>query len=206
MKFILIALAALFVGCGTTTETQVKTKKVEVPVDRHFYIDPARVDVKVLPFVMEFAGYCEAFEVSELCKTNFEKLISVRTVSSFKEKFVVGKCFMSITGNRWIEILDGWSDINSFASRTVVIHELAHCVLGKGFSQVFPHHDEDKDIMNSYLLDNKTIFSDWPKLLQKMFLRAGGKLYLTEETETSIVTQTLVNELGEVSCDEATTD
>lgn len=206
MKFIFMIFVFLLIGCGAATETKVEVKKVEIPVDRHFYINPSKVSTKVLPFVMEFAGYCEAFGVAELCKENFKKILAVKTVPSFKEKYVVGKCFVSPAGGRWIEILDGWADVNSFASRTVVIHELAHCVLGKGLGEIFPHHDEEKDIMNSYLLDDKTIFTSWPKLLKKMFLRAGGKLYLTEETETSIVTQTLVNELGEVSCDEATTD
>lgn len=206
MKLIFTIFLSLLVGCGTVTETKVEIKKVDVPVNQPFYIDKAKVSPKVLPFVMEFAGYCEAFKLPELCQRNFKKILSIKTVSSFDERFVVGRCYMSNTGNRWIEILEGWADINSFAARTVVIHEMAHCVLDGSPSGIFPHYNDEKDIMNSYLLDDRTIFLNWPKLLQKMFLRAGGKLYLTEETETSIVTQTLVNELGEVSCDEATTD
>jgi len=103
-----LAHVILLIGCGT--ETQIEIKEVIKPVPQPFYIDTAKIDAPLVPHVMEFAGYCEKFKISELCKNNFKNITSIRMVKSFKEKFVVGKCYVSSIGDRWVEVLSDWID------------------------------------------------------------------------------------------------
>lgn len=194
MRFIFMAM--LLIGCGTA-DPQPRTIEIEkkVEVSKPFYIDTSKVDIKLLPHVMEFAGYCEKFGTSTKCKENFNKIKSIKIVKSFPEKFVVGKCFTSLK-ERWVEILD-WQEIDSLTTKTVATHELAHCALG----DPFPHYDEEDDIMNSVLISDKSIFYNWPKLIKAMFLRAGGSLPLTQEKNTPTITQSTITETGEVTCE-----
>jgi len=191
MRFIFMAM--LLVGCGTDLGTTEVEKIVEVP--QPFYIDTHKVDAKLLPHVMEFAGYCDKFGTSTKCKENFNKIKSIRIVESFPEKFVIGKCYVS-SSKRWVEVLN-WQDSDSFSTKALIAHELAHCALG----DPFPHYDEKDDIMNSYLISNQTIFRSWPQLIKAMFLRAGGTLPLTQEENASTVTQSIITETGEVACE-----
>lgn len=191
-----ILLALLLVGCGTIEQQVVEKEKIvekEVPVP--FYIDKSKVDAKLLPHIMEFAGYCEKFEISTKCKENFKKIESIQIVKSFDQKNVVGKCWIS-SKERWIEILD-WQDTDSFLTKAIVMHEAAHCLLG----DPFPHYDERPDIMNSVLIDRKTIFYDWPVLIKTMFQRAGGTLALTNHDGFVTVTQTVMDEAGGFACE-----
>lgn len=190
MRFIFIL--SLLVGCGTA---EIKTVEVEKLVPQPFYIDTKKVDAKLLPHVMEFAAYCEKFDTSDTCKENFKKIHSIRIVESFPEKFVIGKCYVSAT-KRWIEILD-WRDTDSFLTKTLVTHELAHCVLGSPF----PHYDDEDDIMNSYILSEQTVFRSWPQLIKAMFLRAGGSLPLTQEEIIPTITQSTISETGGLACE-----
>jgi|GEM_PF-6305663 len=191
-------LLLMLIGCGTVEPKTVETIK-DVPIP--FYIDKSKVDDKLLPYVMEFAGYCEKFKTNTACTENFKKILSIKTVSSFKEKQVVGKCLVTTSGERWIEILDGWQDLDSLSMRAVVIHELGHCTLAAGKAEIFPHYDDEDDIMNSYLLPEKILFYTWPTLIKAMFTRAGGKLSLTSQTEVASVTSTMIDESGGLSCE-----
>lgn len=194
-------LVLLLVGCGV--EEQQKTVEVQVdrPVPVPFYIDTAKVDSKLLPYVMEFAGYCEKFKTSETCQRNFKKIKSIKTVGSFSETTVLGKCYMYSNGQRWIEISSYWADLDSQSMRAVVIHEMAHCALGVGNAEVFPHYDDKEDIMNAYLLPDKALFYNWPKLIKTMFQRAGGQLSLTSQEEVATVTQTIMDSTGGFACE-----
>lgn len=191
-----LLLALLLVGCGTIEQQVIEKEKIvekEVPIP--FYIDKSKVDAKILPHVMEFAGYCEKFGTSTKCKENFKKIQSIQIVKSFDQKNVVGRCWTS-SKERWIEILD-WQDTDSFLTKAIVMHEAAHCLLG----DPFPHYDEELDIMNSVLIDKRTIFYDWPALIKTMFLRAGGTLSLTSQEEVATVTQTVMDETGGFACE-----
>lgn len=196
-----ILLALLLVGCGTIEQPKTIEVQVDKPVPVPFYIDTAKVDSKLLPYVMEFAGYCEKFKTSEICQKNFKKIKSIETVKSFSDKTVLGKCYMYSNGQRWIEISSHWADLDSQSMRAVVIHEMAHCTLGVGNAEVFPHYDDDEDIMNAYLLSDKTLFYNWPKLIKAMFQRAGGTLSLTYQEEVATVTQTVMDSSGGLSCE-----
>lgn len=187
MRFIFMAM--LLVGCGTESKT------VEVEKLVPFYIDTAKVDAKLLPHVMEFAGYCEKFGTSTGCKENFKKIQYIRIVESFPEKFVIGKCYASDV-LRSIEILN-WQDTDSFLTKALVAHELGHCILGNPF----PHYNNEDDIMNSYILPEQTIFNSWPQLIKAMFLRAGGTLPLTQEENSPTVTQSTITESGGLACE-----
>lgn len=189
----------LLVGCGEAEKVvQIQEVPKEVIKEVPFYIDEKKVDPKILPHVMEFAGYCEKFKISELCKKNFQKISSIKVVSSFPEQQVVGKCFVSSSGNRWIEILDKWVDDDSFTMKTVTMHEVAHCVLG----DPFPHYKNTEDIMNPYLLPEKIIHANWTTLIKAMFIRAGGALSLTNGPEIDTVTRTMFDESGGLACEE----
>lgn len=192
------ALVLLLVACGTAEYRTVEVeKKVKVEVKKPFYINQDLVDTPLLPHVMEFAGYCERFKTSATCKKNFEKVLSIRLVPSFSEKFVVGKCFVAPSGERWVEVLDKVIDYDSLTMKTLVMHEVAHCVLGSPF----PHYDRKTDIMNPYLLPEQIIQANWPELIKQMFARAGGTLSLTNEPEVTTVTSTVMNESGGFSCE-----
>lgn len=182
------------VGCGYA-EPEVTEKRIDVP----FYIDSEKVDLEVLPYVMEFAGHCEKFNAVG-CKENFKKIEKIEVVSSFEERFVVGKCFMNRFGNRKIQISNELMDLDSFSMQTVVMHEMAHCVLGSGVS-LLPHYDEEPDIMNTYLLPEKIIFSSWPTLIETLFARAATELSLTEMQNSGIVTSTVINQVGGFDCE-----
>jgi len=185
----------MLIGCGQEKVVEIQEVVKEVPIP--FYIDESKINAAVLPHVMEFAGYCNRFDISKKCKENFKKIKSIRLVKSFSEKNVAGKCFISST-QRWVEILDKeWIDYDSLKMKTLIMHELGHCVLG----DPFPHYDAEDDIMNSYLLPDSIIQSNWPSLIKNMFTRANGKLSLTEEPESTVVTSTEINELGEISCE-----
>jgi hypothetical protein len=185
----------LLIGCGTAAP--VETVEVAKPVPQPFYIDIAKIDAPLIPHVMEFAGYCEKFETAEVCKNNFKNITSIRMVKSFPEKFVVGKCYISSVGTRWIEILDNWIDSDSMSMKTLVMHEVGHCALGSPF----PHYDDESDIMNSSLLPEKFIQAYWPELIKAMFTRAGEKLSLTSQPEVASVTSTMIDESGGLSCE-----
>lgn len=188
-------LFLLLIGCGSE---RIQEKQVEVLVP--FYIEADLVSPDVLPYVMEFAGYCEKFNTAEKCKKNFQKITAVDVVSSFEEKFVVGKCYMDRLGNRKIEISDGLMHLDSFSMQTVVVHEMAHCVLGSEYG-LFPHYDEEPDIMNTYLLPEKIIFSSWPTLIENLFDRVEVEFSLTQENSSDIITSTLINEAGGFDCE-----
>lgn len=191
-------LVLFLVACGTEYRTVEVEKKVKVLVEKPFYINPDLVDTPLMPHVMEFAGYCERFKTTETCKKNFEKVLSIRLVPSFSDdQFVVGKCFVAQSGERWIEVLDKVIDYDSLTMKTLVMHEVGHCVLGSPF----PHYNEKVDIMNSYLLPEKIIQTSWPTLIKRMFTRAGGTLSLTNEPEVTTVTSTVMNESGGFSCE-----
>jgi len=193
MRFIFMAM--LLVGCG------METRGVEVEKPIPFYIDTAKVDTKLLPYVMEFAGYCEKFKTADTCKDNFNKILSIKTVKSFDEKNVIGRCSISSSGKRWVEVLDSWLDLDTLSMRTVIIHELGHCTLASGIANGFPHYDNEDDIMNSYLLSDKIVLSSWPALIKSMFLRAGGTLPLTQEQNHPTITQSTITESGEAACE-----
>lgn len=192
-RYLAYVVVALLAGCGT--ETQIETVDIVKPVP--FYIDTTKIDAQLVPHVMEFAGYCEKFKISELCKNNFEKITSIKLVDSFSERFVVGKCFLSLLGDRWIEIRDGFFDTDSLAMKTLVMHELGHCALGNPF----PHYDDEDDIMNSYLLSEKIITAYWPTLIKSMFMRAKENLSLTSQLEVASITSTTIDESGGLSCE-----
>jgi hypothetical protein len=185
----------MLVGCGTAT--LVETVEVIKPVPVPFYIDVNKIDAPLVPHVMEFAGYCEKFKISELCKSNFKNITSIRVVRSFPEKFVVGKCYVSSIGDRWVEVLGNWIDSDSMLMKTLVMHEVGHCTLGNPF----PHYDDEDDIMNSHLLPEKLVQAYWPELIKAMFTRAGGKLSLTSQPEVASVTSTMIDESGGLSCE-----
>jgi hypothetical protein len=185
----------LLVGCGTASPVEIK--EVDKPVPVPFYIDVDKIDAPLIPHVMEFAGYCEKFNTSELCQENFKEIKSIRLVDSFEEKFVVGKCFVSSAGERWIEIRDGWFDSDSMVMKTLVMHEVGHCALGNPF----PHYDDEDDIMNSYLLPEKTIMAFWPTLIRAMFTRAKETLFLTNQPLVASITSTTIDESGGLSCE-----
>lgn len=188
-------LLFLLIGCGM--EIQTKTIEVIKTVPQPFYIDISKIDTSLVPHVMEFAGYCEKFKISELCKNNFKNIKSIKKVKKFEEKFVIGKCYVSSLGSRWIEVLNDWVDSDSLAMKTLIMHEVGHCVLGNPF----PHYDDEDDIMNSYLLPEKIIQNEWPALIKAMFTRAGGKLSLTSQPEVASVTSTMIDESGGLSCE-----
>lgn len=190
-----IILPLLLIGCGTAE--QLPVKEVIRPVSEPFYIDTSKIDAPLVPHVMEFAGYCEKFKISELCKKNFKNITSIRMVKSFPEKQVVGKCYASSIGDRWIEVLGDWIDSDSMLMKTLVMHEVGHCALGSPF----PHYDDEDDIMNSYLLPEKLVQTYWPTLIKAMFIRAGGKLSLTSQPEVASVTSTMIDESGGLSCE-----
>jgi len=197
-----ILLVLFLVGCGTVEQQIIEKEKIvekEVPVP--FYIDKSKVDSKLLPYVMEFAGHCEKFGVSELCQANFKKIKSIKTVKSFSEKMVLGKCYMHYSGQRWVEVTESWYNLDSHSMRTVIIHEMMHCTLAAGDAEIFPHYDDEDDIMNSYLLSEKTLFFNWPALLKAVFLRVGGTLSLTNPVEAATVTQTVMDSLGGIACE-----
>lgn len=194
LRFFLILL---LVGCGTEIKTVEVEKKIEVETEVPFYIEKSLVDSNLMPHVMEFAGYCERYNISELCQENFKKITSIRLVQSFKEQNVVGKCYVSFSANkRWIEIFD-WKEYDSLLTKTLVMHEVAHCVLGNPY----PHYNDDYDIMNSYLLPEKLIQIFWPQLIKAMFVRAGGQFTLTYYQEYDTVSYTTIDETGNFSCE-----
>lgn len=192
-KFFVFLL--FLVGCGSYEQT-VLEKKVETP----FYIDIDKVDSDVLPYVMEFAGYCEKFELVQNCKKNFNKIKKIKVVSSFEERLVVGKCYLYKTGERRVEINGTLMHLDSFSMQAVVIHEIAHCVLGAE-TDIFPHYDEAPDIMNTYLLPEKILFLSWPSLIESLFERASPELSLTAYQSNDIVTSTLINKVGGFGCE-----
>ena len=182
------------VGCGYA-EPEVAEKRIDV----FFYIDSEKVDLEVLPYVMEFAGHCEKFNAIN-CKENFKKIEKIEIVPSFEEKFVVGKCFINRFGSRKIQISNELMDLDSFSMQTVVMHEMAHCVLGSEFT-LFPHYDEEPDIMNTYLLPEKIIFLNWPALIEALFARAATGLSLTEMQNSDTVTSTVIDQFEGFDCE-----
>jgi hypothetical protein len=59
-----------------------------------------------------------------------------------------------------------WEDSSATTRLTLVYHELGHCALG------LDHTDGEADIMNTYLLDERTADSQWDELVTKMFERS----------------------------------
>ena len=186
----------LLIGCGSYERIEEKQVEIEVP----FYIETELVDSEVLPYVMEFAGYCEKFNTVKKCKENFKKIISIDVVSSFQEKFVVGMCYMDRLGNRKIEISNELMHLDSFSMQAVVVHEMAHCVLGSD-KELFPHYDEELDIMNTYLLPEKILVLKWPVLIESLFERSKSDFFLTQKENDDTVTSTLIDEAGGFNCE-----
>lgn len=59
-----------------------------------------------------------------------------------------------------------WESASSTERLTLLYHELGHCALG------LDHVDGTPDIMNSYLLDERTADKRWDELVNTMFERA----------------------------------
>ena len=191
--FTILLLFILLIGCGSE---RIEEKQTEVP----FYIETDRVNLDVLPYVMEFAGYCEKFDTAKRCKENFKKITTVDVVSSFDEKLVVGKCYLDRLGNRKVEVTDQFMHLDSLSMRAVLIHEMAHCVLGFE-GDLFPHYDEEPDIMNTYLLPEKILSFSWPNLIENLFERVEIGYSLTQNSNNDIITSTLINEAGGFDCE-----
>jgi hypothetical protein len=195
IHLVMIFLSLLVMACGQSVIT------IEKPTIRPFYIDKSKVSPVLLPYVMEFAGHCEKFNTSEICERNFRAIYSIETVPFFAEKGVVGMCRMRSDGVRKIEIREKWVDSDSLLMRTVILHEMAHCTLGAGSAEIFPHYDNSMDIMNSYVPSEKDLFLEWPKLIKAVFLRAGGKTALTESVELPTITKTTLDDAGGFTCE-----
>lgn len=184
-----LLLALILIGCGTN----------ERLVNAPFYINLSKVDVEVLPYVMEFAGYCEKFNTEKKCAKNFKRIKSIKVVDYIEEN-AIGMCSTWTSGDREIKILKNYADLDSNIMRQVVMHELGHCVLGSGSEQL-PHYDYNTDIMNSQALPETILFAEWPKLIKAMFKRAGGNFSLTDTEEVATVTKTVMDSSGGIACE-----
>ena len=58
-----------------------------------------------------------------------------------------------------------WNEVSATTRLVLVYHELGHCALG------LDHTDGENDIMNTYLLDERTADSRWNELVTKMMKR-----------------------------------
>jgi hypothetical protein len=78
------------------------------------------------------------------------------------DEHTIGYCMQSIE----VRMLKPYWEAASATERlTLLYHELGHCALG------LEHHDDDYDIMNSFLLHETIAEKEWDELVNKMFRR-----------------------------------
>lgn len=159
---VVIALSA----CGAEQALPAQTKIVQFDT----FVEE-RVSVEARPHFVEFIQYCDASvpSVKTRCLSNLNRLTSVSTLYDHipgSEPDTVGVCEFSTQKNssRRVTLRGDAFDHDSLSFKTLVWHELGHCLLD------LDHVDDgDVHIMNSYIPYSTVLALEWADLVKELF-------------------------------------
>jgi hypothetical protein len=120
------------------------------------------VDEGLLPFFTEFLEdahtYNKTIDLSPLYSVTFEKLdLTVGGICySFRDKYG------DITSSK-VVIASRFKSANKYRLKSIVYHELGHCLLGYG------HSTASGDLMYLKVLKTDYLRDNWPRLVKDLF-------------------------------------
>lgn len=120
-----------------------------------------RSDNRLTHYIESFLSDCRLYLSERECDPPIDLQVTVTDL----DELVLGQCTVYANRLRLVQI--DRATLNQYNERTVMYHELYHCVLGK------PHVDGELDIMNTYeVLENtQQIYANWSFYVGKVFLR-----------------------------------
>lgn len=149
MKTFLLLLNFLLVACGSPeTASEIKT----------FNKEPIKIDSRLQPLVDEFLLDCAKYDLKAVCDNRLEEMSSIEVSKDQPVKNADGACYRSgsIETNDFkpikIVIHERWIKANNYL-RALVYHELGHCVLAKGHTDVKKWGDPSDDPLMNRQLD-----------------------------------------------------
>lgn len=165
-----VVLALLLTACGTEDQESIEYRPQYNDTSTSDLLENVKIDPLLRQHVYDFVFTCDQHEsTSSRCKRNLAKLDSVKTVESIDYgDSAVGVCITIESGFRFIQIESDGSYINSLAMKSLVFHELGHCLLDLEHSNVID------DIMYPILVDPERLLTRWHDLVDRLLSQEPG--------------------------------
>lgn len=143
------------VACGSMqTSATSTTRTTNVPM--------GHIDARLMPLVNRFLDSCR--EAGRTCQTNGLEARVLDTVKTEESPDRVGVCYLGFDENNTFRRLIHVTELATEVQfQALVVHELAHCSMNVG------HVDTEPHLMNSYLLDTRTLTENWEALYRAVF-------------------------------------
>lgn len=159
----LISLLSFIIAASCVTNSAFRT----TPVGNLKDFGHVRVDPLLSPMFLEFLAECEKHEsVEHICFENLAALRSIQLAPDevFQKPSTIGFCMITGHGSRLISIRRSTAIPDSVSLRTLVFHELGHCLLDSGHSPENSPH-----IMNPFILPDSFSKDNWHRLVKELF-------------------------------------
>lgn len=150
-------MVLLLSGCSAGVTTVTYNRRVQHRPCTVNSISP-RIDSEILPFVKEFVKDANAYDASCF------GVKDVIVLENVKDE-IAGYCiphFVVVMSQSF------WDSASTWEKRTLVYHELGHCALDLD-------HTDEEEIMNPYVLNERTASTNWQSLVRKLFTKEVTK-------------------------------
>lgn len=176
-----LILATIITACGTDEQESVEYRPQYNDTSTFNLLEKVKVDRQLRQHVYDFVFTCDQQELTAArCHRNLARLDSVILVESISySDQAVGVCTTIANGFRFIQIEIGSADINSLAMKSLIFHELGHCLLD------LEHNNVIADIMYPMLVDPEKLPDKWHDIIDRLFKQEPG-LYIHNGHSDSI--------------------
>jgi hypothetical protein len=161
MKKLAVLLSLLLSSCGGPFTDS------SIPATSLSEFGHVKTDPVLEPFFLAFLSDCDKFEAGRAtCLQNLPELRSVRLAGNerFDKPSIVGHCVVNSSGFRYIEIRSAVVARGEVFLKTLMYHELGHCLLDSGHTA-----EHEPQIMNPYILRDDYVQAQWTRLVKDLF-------------------------------------
>lgn len=145
-------------GCGSTASDWIDSARHQQP-----YKEPSEVELEpyLEQFLDQFLVDCEKYGKGDMCDEGLTRMAGIIFVTPEPGK-VVGRCIKYDGGELWEIHVAFFPEASSVYYRTLMYHELGHCLLNKR------HEENPKQIMAPKL--PHILLKDWENAVKYLFM------------------------------------
>jgi hypothetical protein len=162
-------------GCGISEAKSQKDQEPSSYAPSQIFLDDIEAPKEIKHHLAEFVYQCDASNRADLCRHNTRALRTIKYVEGMSNS-VVATCWVCPNGNRHINILKGYSQPNTMVMKSLMYHELGHCLLDL-------KHKVGKFIMNPSLIDPESGGVRWSNMIKDFFEQEPNKDYEAESAK-----------------------
>jgi len=172
----LIFLSILLTSCGeleTNMSGSVTNTKPKFISQVSKNMDAIDAPKEIKHHVAEFLYMCDDSNRAVLCNNNIKLLKSIKFIDK-TENNTIGTCWKCTNGTRKITIRKDVADNNSMFMKSLVYHELGHCVLDL-------NHKNGKYIMSPYIIDSEYYGIEWHSMVKDFIEQVPKQQYMLDD-------------------------